>query len=68
MSTRGAATKLLFQETFQGETNIRWIEFLLVVIFRFAMSAEAQYRAGLQGVIGDPQGSVISDATVTLTN
>jgi len=47
---------------------MRWIEFLLVVIFRFAMSAEAQYRAGLQGVIGDPQGSVISDATVTLTN
>ncbi len=31
-------------------------------------AAQAQYRAGLQGTVVDPQGAVVGDATVTLTN
>jgi hypothetical protein len=31
-------------------------------------SARAQYRASIQGVVTDPQGSAVSGATVTLTN
>ena len=31
-------------------------------------AAEAQYRASIQGVVTDPQGTVVSGATVTLTN
>jgi hypothetical protein len=31
-------------------------------------SAHAQYRASIQGVVTDPQGSVVSDATVALKN
>src|SRR5438132_7258552 len=31
-------------------------------------SASAQYRAGIQGVVTDAQGSVVSGATVTLQN
>lgn len=33
-----------------------------------AAAAEAQYRASIQGVVTDPQGTVVSGATVTLTN
>src|SRR5882762_5442551 len=34
----------------------------------FAAAAHAQYRASIQGVVTDPQGSVVSGATVTLKN
>src|SRR6202030_2812078 len=34
----------------------------------FAAAALAQYRASIQGVVTDPQGSVVSGATVTLKN
>jgi hypothetical protein len=33
-----------------------------------AMAAHAQYRASIQGVVTDPQGAVISGATLTLKN
>jgi len=36
--------------------------------FLFAISTFAQYRAGIQGSVLDPQGNTISGATVTLTN
>ncbi|HYY56607.1 MAG TPA: carboxypeptidase-like regulatory domain-containing protein, partial [Pyrinomonadaceae bacterium] len=37
-------------------------------IFVLAGSAGAQFRAGLQGTVTDPNGAVVSGATVTLTN
>jgi hypothetical protein len=40
----------------------------LVVMFLFAVSARAQYRASIQGVVTDPEGAVVSGATLTLTN
>jgi hypothetical protein len=42
---------------------------VVVVCFVFFLpSAQAQYRAGLQGSVLDPQGEVVSGATVTLVN
>src|SRR5579859_396545 len=41
--------------------------FLVAMLF-FAVSARAQYRASIQGVVTDPQGAVVSGATLTLTN
>src|SRR5580700_3028552 len=41
--------------------------FLVVMLF-FAVSARAQYRASIQGVVTDPEGAVVSGATLTLTN
>jgi hypothetical protein len=40
----------------------------LVAMLLFAVSARAQYRASIQGVVIDPQGAVVSGATLTLTN
>ena len=40
----------------------------LVVMLLFAVSASAQYRASIQGVVTDPQGAAVSGATVTLKN
>lgn len=34
----------------------------------FTLTAHAQYRGAIQGVVTDPQGAVVSGATVTLTN
>lgn len=39
----------------------------LVAVF-LSSAAHAQYRASIQGVVTDPQGSTVSGATVTLTN
>src|ERR1700719_2153879 len=40
----------------------------LVVMLLFAVSARAQYRASIQGVVTDPEGAVVSGAILTLTN
>ncbi|HWO37328.1 MAG TPA: carboxypeptidase-like regulatory domain-containing protein, partial [Candidatus Acidoferrum sp.] len=41
---------------------------LLVSMTLLLSTAHAQYRASIQGVVTDPQGSAVSGATVTLTN
>src|SRR5437016_6447098 len=41
---------------------------LVACILFSAVMAHAQYRASIQGTVTDPQGAVVSDATVTLTN
>src|SRR5258708_2870725 len=40
----------------------------LVALSFCAATAEAQFRGGIQGVVTDPAGATVSDATVTLTN
>jgi hypothetical protein len=40
--------------------------FLLILLC--SVSTRAQYRAGIRGVVLDPQGAVIEGATITLTN
>src|SRR5215471_4893036 len=41
----------------------------LILFFSFfTLTAHAQYRGAIQGVVTDPQGAVVSGATVTLTN
>src|SRR5437763_5125906 len=47
--------------------SIGAIVFAVCALF-LAASAHAQYRASIQGVVTDPQGAVVSGATVTLTN
>src|SRR6267154_1771499 len=41
---------------------------LVVLLSLCAVSAYAQYRASIQGVVTDPQGAVVSGATITLKN
>ena len=41
---------------------------ILVCLTLVLCSAHAQFRASIQGVITDPQGELVSGATVTLTN
>jgi hypothetical protein len=41
---------------------------ILVCLTLAVCSAHAQYRASIQGVVTDPQGELVSAATVTLTN
>jgi len=40
----------------------------LIAILLCSVSARAQYRASIQGVVTDPQGAAVSGATLTLTN
>ena len=46
---------------------VRGVVFTACVAFLSA-AAHAQYRGSIQGVVTDPQGAVVSGATVTLTN
>jgi Carboxypeptidase regulatory-like domain len=48
----------------------RWIYHFLVyvAVCTCAVTAHAQYRASIRGVVTDPQGSIIPGAIVTLTN
>src|SRR5260370_14069506 len=41
---------------------------LLILILFSALTAYAQYRASIQGVVTDPDGATVSGATLTLTN
>jgi hypothetical protein len=41
---------------------------ILACIVLSAVTAQAQYRASIQGVVTDAQGAIVSDATVTLTD
>src|ERR1700681_3912077 len=44
---------------------------MLAVVFCsifFLSAAQARYRASLQGTVHDPQGAVVPDADITLTN
>ncbi len=53
MSTKTVSTRLLS---------------VLALLFTFSTAGLAQYRASLQGTVTDPQGNVVTDATVTLTS
>jgi len=45
------------------------LKLLVAILLSFsAISAFAQFRAGIQGVLVDPQGEVVGGATVTLTS
>jgi hypothetical protein len=41
---------------------------LVVCVILSTVMAHAQYRASIQGVVTDPQGAVVSGATITLSN
>ncbi|MCA1634611.1 MAG: TonB-dependent receptor [Acidobacteria bacterium] len=49
-------------------TGIRRASLLALLTLCFAASAQAQFRAGVQGTVSDPAGSVVTAASVTLTN
>jgi Carboxypeptidase regulatory-like domain/TonB dependent receptor-like, beta-barrel len=42
--------------------------YLLILILSLATTASAQFRAGIQGAVTDPQGAAVVGATVTLNN
>src|ERR1700676_1312083 len=48
-------------------TMCRKLLFLIAILF-CSVSARAQYRASIQGVVTDPQGATVAGATLTLTN
>src|SRR5467141_1032958 len=50
-----------------SKLSLRAIPLLACAVF-FAAAAHAQYRASIQGVVTDPQGAVVSGATLTLKN
>src|SRR5882762_1656542 len=46
---------------------MRW-KCLVISLLFCSVATFAQYRAGIQGVVADPQGGAVSGATVTLTS
>jgi hypothetical protein len=44
------------------------VALLLGCAFALTISAQAQYRASIRGVVTDPSGALVSDANVTLLN
>jgi hypothetical protein len=51
-----------------GVSIISWLLLLVFTGYFSTSSAMAQYRSSIQGVVTDPQGNVIPEATVTLTD
>jgi len=52
-----------------SEFKLFWRALSLAVFFSlFVAGAHAQYRASIKGVVTDPDGAVVSGATLTLTN
>src|SRR5262249_11949990 len=49
-------------------TTFRTAFFVSILMSGLAITASAQFRAGIQGVVTDAQGAAIVGATVTLTN
>ncbi|HEX7177415.1 MAG TPA: carboxypeptidase regulatory-like domain-containing protein [Pyrinomonadaceae bacterium] len=47
---------------------IRRAPVLALLLLCFAATAQAQFRAGVQGTVSDPAGAVVTGASVTLTN
>jgi len=45
-----------------------WQSTVMLLLVFYALSAQAQFRTSIQGVVTDPQGALIPDATLTLTN
>src|ERR1035437_999971 len=43
-----------------------WVAALLLLLALFALPVQAQYRTSIQGVVTDPNGAVITGATLTL--
>jgi Carboxypeptidase regulatory-like domain len=52
----------------QERLNLSSVSGVLLVLALLAPIANAQYRAGIQGAVTDPQRAAVSGATVTLTN
>lgn len=48
--------------------SCRSLFYALAVLLLMAVTTKAQYRASIQGVVTDPQGAVVSEATLTLKN
>lgn len=57
-----------FQKRAAASRIFRGILLLAIAACLFAPGADAQYRASIQGVVSDPTGAVIPNATVTLTD
>jgi len=48
----------------------KWLRLMACTLFLllFSLTANAQYRASIQGIVSDPEGAVIPDAQVTITS
>lgn len=57
-------------EDFMRQTTFRLLNLLwcAVIIAGFTLAANAQFNAGIQGIVSDSTGAVIPSAAVTLTN
>ncbi|MBA3442881.1 MAG: TonB-dependent receptor [Pyrinomonadaceae bacterium] len=49
-------------------SSLRTALCVFILMLGLGMTASAQFRAGIQGAVTDPQGAAITGATVTLTN
>src|SRR5581483_4338150 len=48
--------------------RVAGVLYAIVVLYVLSFPAAAQFRAGIQGTVLDPNGGLVPDATVTLTN